>query len=34
MSKSHIEIADGLSHVELVYGADNDGGGRKEGEQE
>lgn len=34
MSKSHIEIVDGPSHVELVYDVDNDGGSRKEGEQE
>lgn len=34
MWKSHIEIVDGFSHVELVYGADNDGGSREEGEQE
>lgn len=33
MHKSHIEIVDGLSHVELVYGADHDGGSREEGEQ-
>lgn len=34
MSKSHIEIVDGPSHVELVYGVDNDGGSRDEGEKE
>lgn len=34
MCKSYIEIVDGLSHVELVYGADDDGGSREEGEQE
>ncbi len=34
MCESHIEIVDGLSHVELVYGADNDGGSGEEGEQE
>lgn len=32
--KSYIEILDGLSHVELVYGVDNDGGSREEGEQD
>lgn len=33
MCKSHIEIVDGLRHVELVYGVDDDGGSREEGEQ-
>lgn len=34
MPKSHIEKVEGLSHVELVHGVDNDGGSCQEGEQE
>lgn len=32
--KTHIEVFNGLSDVEPVYGADNDGGSREKGEQE
>lgn len=34
MCKSHVEIVDGLSHVELIHGVDNDGGSGEEGEQQ
>ena len=34
MCTPHVEIVDGLGHVELVYGVDDDGGSREEGEQE
>lgn len=33
-TESHIEIVDGLCHVELVHCADNDGGSCEESEQE
>lgn len=31
---AHVEILDGPCHVELVYGADDDGGSCEEGQQE
>lgn len=34
MCRTHIEIVDGHRHVELVHGADDDGGSCEEGEQE
>lgn len=32
--RPHVEIVDGLGHVQLVQDADDDGGGREESEQE
>lgn len=34
MCTSHVEIVDGLGHIELVHGVDDDAGSREEGEQE
>lgn len=33
MCNSHIEILDGLSHIDFIYGVDNDGGRCEKGEQ-
>lgn len=32
--KPHVEIVDGFSHVEFIYGVNNDGGSGEEGEQQ